>query len=89
MNELSEKKKTGVYLTGKVVSDKMDCTAVIVIERKVRHELYGKYISRSTRLYAHDAKNECKKGDLVTVVSSRPLSKTKRWRVVEILGSEA
>ena len=64
-------------LTGQVVSDKMDKSAVVMVERKVRHPLYGKYIRRSTKLHVHDANDECRQGDTVTIQQCRPMSKTK------------
>jgi small subunit ribosomal protein S17 len=72
-------------LTGRVVSDGMDKTAAISVERRVKHPLYGKYIRRTTKLLAHDENNECRIGDTVSIAESRPLSKRKAWRVVEIL----
>jgi small subunit ribosomal protein S17 len=73
-------------LTGRVVSDKMNKTVTVLLERKVKHPLYGKYIKRSTKVRAHDEGNECKAGDLVKIVECRPLSKSKSWRVVEVVG---
>ena len=70
---------------GKVVSDKMDKTIVVAIEDNVRHPKYGKIIKRTVKIHAHDAKNECGVGDKVMVMETRPLSKTKRWRLVEIV----
>jgi small subunit ribosomal protein S17 len=70
---------------GRVVSDRMDKTVVIAVERLIQHPLYKKYIRRTLKLYAHDKNNECKIGDVVRVVEMRPLSKLKRWRVAEIL----
>lgn len=70
---------------GKVVSDKMDKTVIVTIERSVKHPLYKKIIKRTQRLKAHDEKNECKEGDRVKIMETRPLSKDKRWRVVEII----
>lgn len=70
--------------TGKVVSDKMDKTITVLIERRIKHPVYGKYITRSSKIHAHDENNECKMGDLVTVVESRPLSKTKTWKLLKI-----
>jgi small subunit ribosomal protein S17 len=72
-------------LTGRVSSDKMDKTITVVIERLVRHSVYGKYVRRSTKLHAHDENNECHKGDLVMIKQSRPLAKTKSWALVEVL----
>ena len=70
---------------GKVVSDKMDKTIVVLIEDNVKHPLYGKIMKRSIKLKAHDENNECKIGDKVEIMETRPLSKDKRWRVVEII----
>ena len=70
---------------GKVVSDKMDKTVVIAIETSVKHPLYGKIIKRTYKLKAHDENNECKVGDKVKVMETRPISKDKRWRLVEIV----
>ena len=71
--------------TGLVVSDKMDKTVVVAIERRVPHPIYGKMITRTKRLKAHDEENSAKTGDTVRIMETRPLSKDKRWRVVEIL----
>lgn len=71
--------------TGKVVSDKMDKTVVVAIADHVQHPLYKKIVKRTVKLKAHDEKNECKIGDRVLVMETRPLSKDKRWRVVEII----
>ncbi len=71
--------------TGVVVSDKMDKTVLIRIDRQVRHALYGKTVKRSTKLAAHDEANDAHVGDTVRVMETRPLSKSKRWRVVEIV----
>ena len=72
-------------LTGRVVSNRMDKTASVSVERLVKHPLYGKYIRRTTKLLAHDENNECRIGDKVNIAESRPLSKRKAWRVVEIV----
>jgi len=72
--------------TGKVVSDKMDKTIVVAVEDHVKHPLYKKIIKRTYKLKAHDEKNECLIGDVVKVMETRPLSKDKRWRLVEIIG---
>lgn len=77
--------KTKRVVTGKVISNKMDKTITIMVERKVKHPVYGKYIKRSTKLHAHDASNECNEGDLVTVVACRPLSKSKKWMLENIV----
>jgi small subunit ribosomal protein S17 len=70
---------------GVVVSDKMSKTAIIAVERRVKHSVYKKYIKRTTKYTAHDERNECHVGDKVKIIETRPLSKTKRWRVVEVL----
>jgi len=72
-------------LTGRVVSDRMDKTAAISVERLVKHPLYGKYIRRTTKVLAHDENNECRVGDTVSIAETRPLSKRKAWKVVEIV----
>ena len=71
--------------TGKVVSDKMDKTIVVAIEDHVKHPLYGKIVKRTYKLKAHDENNECRIGDTVRVMETRPLSKEKRWRLVEVV----
>ena len=83
----SEKKQNTVQ--GRVVSDKMDKTVTVLVERNVKHALYGKYIRRSTKLHAHDAENAAKEGDIVRLVEVAPVSKTKNWRVVEIVARAA
>lgn len=70
---------------GRVVSDKMDKTVVVAVETKVRHPLYGKTVNRTTKFKAHDENNECKINDKVLIMETRPLSKDKRWRLVEIV----
>ncbi len=70
---------------GRVVSDKADKTVTVMLERQVKHPLYGKYMKRSTKVHAHDEENNCGHGDLVKISECRPLSKTKSWRVVEIV----
>lgn len=74
---------------GRVVSNKMDKTVTVLVERQVKHALYGKYIRRSTKLHAHDADNSCNEGDIVRVAECAPLSKTKNWRVVSIVTRSA
>ena len=74
---------------GRVVSNKMDKTVTVLVERQVKHALYGKYVRRSTKLHAHDAENACQMGDTVRVAECAPLSKTKNWRVVEIVSHAA
>ena len=71
--------------TGKVISNKMDKTIVVAVENHVKHPLYGKIVKKTYKLKAHDEKNECNIGDTVKVVETRPLSKDKRWRLVEII----
>lgn len=71
--------------TGKVLSNKMEKSIIVVIERKVAHPLYKKYFKRTTKFYAHDEKNEAGVGDTVKIMETRPLSKLKRWRLVEIV----
>ena len=70
---------------GRVISSKADKTITVLLERQVKHPLYGKYMKRSTKVHAHDEKNECGEGDMVAITECRPISKTKSWRVVEIL----
>ena len=74
---------------GRVVSNKMNKTVTILVERQVKHPLYGKYIRRSTKLHAHDEDNSCNEGDIVRVTECRPMSKTKHWRVVEVVARTA
>ncbi|MCL5260949.1 MAG: 30S ribosomal protein S17 [Gammaproteobacteria bacterium] len=81
----SEKTKIQRTLEGTVVSNKMDKTIVVLVERKVKHPVYGKYIKRSTKIHAHDAENSCGIGDLVIVAESRPISRTKHWKLVNIV----
>lgn len=71
-------------VTGTVVSDRMNKTITVLVERKVQHPVYGKIIRRSSKLHAHDENNECNAGDMVTVVECRPLSKTKSWKLLSI-----
>ena len=70
---------------GLVTSTKMDKTITVKVERKVKHPLYGKFLKKTTSFHAHDEKNECNIGDTVKIMESRPLSKTKRWRLVEVV----
>ncbi len=76
-------------LSGRVVSDKMDKTVTVLVERKVKHALLGKVIRRSNKFHAHDETNQCKEGDLVVIEESRPLSKTKTWVVSKIVSKSA
>lgn len=82
---MSEQTKNTRTVTGRVISDKMDKSVTVLVERKVAHPIYGKYVKRSTKLHAHDENNECKIGDTVSIEECRPLSKTKSWRLVQIL----
>ena len=79
------KDKAQRTIEGRVVSNKMQKTVTVLVERQIKHPLYGKYIKRSTKLHAHDADNSCKEGDVVRVTEIAPMSKTKNWRVVEII----
>jgi len=72
-------------LTGRVVSDKMDKTVTVLVERRVKHELYGKVVTRSKKYHAHDEKNEFHDGDVVTIEECRPLSRTKAWKVINLV----
>jgi len=72
-------------VTGRVVSNKMDKSITVLVERRVKHPLYGKYIRRSSKLHAHDADNACNEGDIVTIAQCRPISKSKSWTLVEIV----
>jgi small subunit ribosomal protein S17 len=78
-------KKVERVLTGTVVSNNRDKTIAVLIERKVRHPIYKKYIKRSTKVHVHDEKNECACGDLVRVVEAKPFSKTKHWALLEVV----
>jgi len=71
--------------TGRVVSNRMDKTITVAVDRKVKHAIYGKYITKTTKYMAHDENNEAKEGDKVQIMSTRPLSKRKSWRLVEII----
>ncbi|MFT4844586.1 MAG: small subunit ribosomal protein S17 [Cellvibrionaceae bacterium] len=82
--QVEKVKNTARTLMGKVVSDKMDKTITVLIERRVKHPLYGKYLSKSSKLKAHDEENTCNIGDVVTIAESRPLSKSKSWALVNI-----
>jgi small subunit ribosomal protein S17 len=70
---------------GVVSSNKMDKTIIVAAERKVKHPIYGKFVKKTTKFHAHDEKNECSIGDTVKIMETRPLSKTKRWRLVEVV----
>lgn len=73
--------------TGRVVSNKMDKTITVLVERRVKHPVYGKYITRSSKIHAHDETNQCGIGDTVTVAETRPISKSKTWNLVEVVES--
>ncbi|HPH98760.1 MAG TPA: 30S ribosomal protein S17 [Chitinophagaceae bacterium] len=81
MTERNERKAR----VGVVSSNKMDKTITVAIERKVKHPMYGKFVKKTTKLHAHDEKNECSIGDTVKIMETRPLSKTKCWRLVEVI----
>ncbi len=81
---MAERSRKKAFI-GLVVSDKMDKSIVVSVERRFRHPLYGKYVKKTTKLTAHDEKNACNVGDTVRILEARPLSRTKRWRLVEIL----
>jgi small subunit ribosomal protein S17 len=82
---MSDEKQVNRTLSGRVVSSAMDKTVTVLIERRVKHPLYGKFLTRSTKIHAHDEDNACGEGDLVRVEQCRPLSKTKSWRLLEIV----
>lgn len=84
MTEAATAKQAGRTITGRVVSDKMNKTVTVLIERSVKHPMYGKYLVKSSKIKAHDENNECKVGDLVVIQETRPLSKTKSWKLVKI-----
>ena len=81
---MSEENKVAREISGRVVSNKMDKTITVMVERRVKHPVYKKYIKRSTKFHAHDENNECNEGDLVTSTPSRPLSKSKSWNLVSV-----
>jgi len=81
MSEAANKRQ----LAGRVVSDKMQKTVTVLVERRVKHPLYGKFITRSSRFHAHDEARECKEGDLVLIEECRPIARTKSWRVIQLV----
>lgn len=85
MSENNQTATNASVLTGRVVSDKMDKSITVLIERLVRHPLYGKQLRRSTKIKAHDENNVCQQGDLVRIKETRPISKTKSWTLVEVV----
>ena len=82
---MGEKTKTARSATGRVISNKMNKTITVQVDRRIRHPLYGKIVTRRTKLHAHDESNESQEGDLVQIEECRPLSKTKAWRLVKVL----
>lgn len=82
---MSEQETSTRLVTGRVISDKMDKSITVLVERKVPHPIYKKYVKKSTKLHAHDEKNECNVGDVVNIASVRPLSKTKSWNLVDVV----
>ena len=83
---MSEKtEKTARALSGRVISNKMNKTITVLVERRVQLPLYGKYVTRRTKLHAHDETNECKEGDVVMIEACRPLSRSKSWRLVRVI----
>lgn len=82
---MSDEQQVNRTLSGRVVSSAMDKTITVLVERRVKHPLYGKFMTRSTKIHAHDEANACGAGDLVRVEQCRPLSKTKSWRLIEIV----
>lgn len=85
MNSETQENKTKRVLVGRVVSNKMDKSATVLIERTVKHPLYGKFVRRSTKLHIHDENNTCGMGDTVMIEECRPISKTKSWRLVKVV----
>ena len=84
-NIKAEERNMRKVRVGIVSSNKMDKTITVKVERKVKHPLYGKFVKKSTKFHAHDEKNECSIGDTVKIMETRPISKTKRWRLVEVV----
>ena len=82
---MSEQQSSNRTLLGRVISDQMDKTVTVLIERRVKHPVYGKFMRRSTKVHAHDENNECRTGDVVQVEQCRPLSKSKSWRLVQVV----
>jgi small subunit ribosomal protein S17 len=82
---MSEQTPSNRTLQGRVVSDKMDKSITVLVERRVKHPIYGKFVRRSTKVHAHDEANECGIGDVVVVEQCRPLSKSKTWRLVKVV----
>ena len=84
MSATDSKVTTGRTISGRVVSNKMDKSIVVLVERRVKHPVYGKYITRSSKIHAHDETNDCRIGDAVTIREVKPISKTKSWSLVSI-----
>ncbi len=82
---MSEEKKARRTIVGRVVSDKMDKSVSVAIERTIKHPVYGKYIRRTSKVMAHDAANECREGDRVAIAECKPISKNKSWTVVSVV----
>ena len=82
---MSEQEKVARSISGVVISNKMDKTVTVLVERLEKHPLYKKYIRKSTKLHAHDESNDCNEGDTVQIEECRPLSKSKSWRVIEVV----
>ena len=85
----ADQKKEQRTLTGAVTSDAMNKTITVMVERRIKHPIYGKYITRSTKLHVHDEKNECGTGDVVVIEQCRPMSKTKSWNLVKVVEKSA
>ena len=83
---MSEQEKIARSINGVVISNKMDKTVTVLVERQEKHPLYKKYIRKSTKLHAHDEANECSEGDMVQIEECRPMSKSKSWRVIQVVG---
>lgn len=81
---MSDNQKSARTITGKVISNKMDKSITVLIERRVKHAVYGKYVTKSSKVHAHDESNQCQQGDTVTVKEVRPISKTKTWSLVSV-----
>lgn len=82
---MSDQDKVKRSVIGRVISNKMDKSITVMVERKVKHPIYGKYVKRSTKLHAHDENNVCNEGDIVSIIESRPVSKTKTWQLEKVL----
>ena len=85
MAEESKKRNLRKQLVGTVSSNKMDKTITVAVERRIKHPIYGKFMKKTNKFTAHDEKNECNEGDTVKIMETRPLSKKKRWRLIEII----